>query len=509
MDILNIIPDQAVNARQSSAQPEPEQGPDFESFLADAREGGELEAAETSQPEEHQADADAQDTPVEAEPAAGEAANLPESESDTVSEAGESFAAEAVSEAEQATGADSDDVQEQTETPAPVIIDETVDLALLDQVNTEGEDQVSAEEEDHVSAENSDLAESVPVETVAEGANISVTEQVGINDGDGTPDVQKAETRERAEVSETKDVNTKIVGPRADQRPVEAAAVENAAVQGRDDKEEPEQQEALAVPGKFAGIFRRRTGVHSALRNSNQSSEQPGKIESFLEEIFGKKLADEIKTYIDIARLTDKDSAQIQGVSSVARSKPALEHSNADENRWYWDGLPGNSTGAGPDGELNGIERGKFSDTLANIMRRPNIAMHVIRQIAPVAASLLSDGRTEFSISLNPPQLGHVKLAVVSDGQSLMARIQVDSDGLKDALERSLDDLRRSLQDQGVEIEGFEVSVNSGSDDLFSDGSGDSNDEDMTDEGADEAGDAQDEAGVELIGDEGILNILA
>ena len=488
MDILNIIPDQAVSAKQSSFQPENEEGPNFESFLTEASDGEKAKTVEDDQSKDYPTDADAKEASVESESVAGEAATEPESESDTVSEDGESGEGKEYSEV---------DAQKQTEITASVIIDETVDVDLIVPENMEGAGIPAIEEPTAITEE-----ESAP-EIEKTQADTTISDQAS----------DAVEKKGQGDVSESENVDPKIGVPKTTELPVEKLTEEKKDGQADHDKEKSEQEEeALDATGKLAGIFRRRNraSVHRALQNSSQAGDQPSKIESFLEEILGKKLADEIKTYLDIARLTGKDSTRIPGTISGAASKPALEHSNTDENQWYSDGFPGNATGTGEEMEMNGVERGKFSETLANIMRRPNIAMHVIRQIAPVAASLLSDGRTEFSISLNPPQLGHVKLSVVSDGQSLMARIQVDSDGLKDALERSLDDLRRSLQNQGVEIEGFEVSVNSGSDNLFSNESEAANDQGLADEGTNgvENAEIEDADGMDLVGDEGILNIL-
>jgi flagellar hook-length control protein FliK len=528
MDILNIMQDQAVDPKQINPQLENDEGANFESFLVDAREGGKVEAVEETQSDEQQADSDANDGSVEAESGAGEVEKQPESGADTDSEDDESLEGEEALESEETVEDDSeDDVPDQAEIQAAVISDETVDGNLPDLGDIEGE-LVSAEGEGHESAEDSVPLESVPDGPAAEEVDIpaaedglavvteekivsedEVTQTENVTGGKADPVIEK---NEREYVPETKYTDIKSAGPGTDDPVVEEVVEENAAVQSGDNKDGPEQKEEDSeAPGRLAGVFRRRNRgrVNKALQNSNLSGDQPSKIESFLEDILGKKLTDEIKTYVDIARLTDRNSARIQGASSAVVPRAALEHSSADESPLYPDDLPGNNSGFGHDMGADGPERGKFSESLANIMRRPNIAMHVIRQIAPVAASLLSDGRTEFSISLNPPQLGHVKLSIVSDGQNLMARIQVDSDGLKDALERSLDDLRRSLQNQGVEIEGFEVSVNSGNDNFFSDESGDPNDEDLADEDADGVGDARDEDGVELIGDEGILNIIA
>ena len=483
MDILNIIPDQAVNARQSSLQTENEEGSNFESFLTEASEEGKIKTVEDAQSEDYPTDADAKEPPAEADSVEDEEGNQAASESDIASEDGESSEGKEDSGSEEAAERDPDmDAQGQAEISVPVITNETVDIDLLIQ---EGVGVPATEEE--------------PAAITALESALETTTSDQAGDG--------IEKKGQVDVTKTENVDADIGAAKTTELAVEKLSDENTV--GRADHE---KEEALDAPGKFAGIFRRRNraSVHRALQNSSQAGDQPSKIESFLEEILGKKLADEIKTYLDIARLTGKDSTRIPGTISGAASKPALEHSNTDENQWYSDGFPGNATGTGEEMEMNGVERGKFSETLANIMRRPNIAMHVIRQIAPVAASLLSDGRTEFSISLNPPQLGHVRLSVVSDGQSLMARIQVDSDGLKDALERSLDDLRRSLQNQGVEIEGFEVSVNSGSDNLFSNESEAANGESLADGGAHGIENAQNEDadGMDLIGNEGLLNIV-
>lgn len=67
------------------------------------------------------------------------------------------------------------------------------------------------------------------------------------------------------------------------------------------------------------------------------------------------------------------------------------------------------------------------------------------------------------TVKLHPEELGELQLRMVMEGDQLKVHLQAQNQQVQDVLERNFPRLRDALQDQGLTVEDFQVSVDSGS----------------------------------------------
>ncbi len=79
----------------------------------------------------------------------------------------------------------------------------------------------------------------------------------------------------------------------------------------------------------------------------------------------------------------------------------------------------------------------------------------------PISAHLRvrPTGETELQIRLDPPELGTVKLKIVSTGGDVRAELHVSSEAVRRVVESQLPELRQKLDDAGVKVERFVVTA--------------------------------------------------
>ena len=87
-----------------------------------------------------------------------------------------------------------------------------------------------------------------------------------------------------------------------------------------------------------------------------------------------------------------------------------------------------------------------------------------LKQIVTKAAFNLENGRSEFKIDLKPETLGHLKMQILTENHHVTVRILTESPLVKEMIESNLVQLKVNFQNQGLEIEKFDVSVALGSD---------------------------------------------
>ncbi len=89
---------------------------------------------------------------------------------------------------------------------------------------------------------------------------------------------------------------------------------------------------------------------------------------------------------------------------------------------------------------------------------------NTLRQIVNKAALNLESGRSEFKIDLKPESLGHLKMQILTENHHVTVRILAENPLVKDMIESNLAQLKANFQNQGLEIEKFDVSVAQDSD---------------------------------------------
>ena len=82
-----------------------------------------------------------------------------------------------------------------------------------------------------------------------------------------------------------------------------------------------------------------------------------------------------------------------------------------------------------------------------------------LRQIVNKAALNVESGRSEFKIDLKPESLGHLKMQILAENSQVTVRIIAENPLVKDMIESNLAQLKANFQNQGLEIEKFDVSV--------------------------------------------------
>ncbi len=93
-----------------------------------------------------------------------------------------------------------------------------------------------------------------------------------------------------------------------------------------------------------------------------------------------------------------------------------------------------------------------------------------LRQIVNKAALNVGNGRSEFKIDLKPESLGQLRMQILTENNQVTVRILAENPLVKDMIESNLAQLKANFQNQGLEIEKFDVSVFQDSD---QNGSGD------------------------------------
>ena len=85
----------------------------------------------------------------------------------------------------------------------------------------------------------------------------------------------------------------------------------------------------------------------------------------------------------------------------------------------------------------------KFQDLMGKLVEKAQVAV--------------SNGKSEVLMSLNPEYLGKVRLKISMDGDNLIGKIFVDNADVKDIFTKNLDTVISSLNEIGINIEGFDV----------------------------------------------------
>ncbi len=87
----------------------------------------------------------------------------------------------------------------------------------------------------------------------------------------------------------------------------------------------------------------------------------------------------------------------------------------------------------------------------------------IMRQVqAKLSLRTMGDvTRSEIKFNLYPKHLGEVAMKLVMQDNTLVARMRVDNESVKQTLESNIADLRRNLMNQGVKVEKIEVTVKS------------------------------------------------
>ena len=96
------------------------------------------------------------------------------------------------------------------------------------------------------------------------------------------------------------------------------------------------------------------------------------------------------------------------------------------------------------------------------VMQQQAFESNVVQQVFVRLVSGMQQGSRSMVINMHPPELGRVKVSLVSDGGRLSAVLHTENQQVQGVLDRHLPQLRQSLQEQGLSIADLGVSLESG-----------------------------------------------
>ena len=102
----------------------------------------------------------------------------------------------------------------------------------------------------------------------------------------------------------------------------------------------------------------------------------------------------------------------------------------------------------------NNVSKTHNSSNLSDSIIRFQDLMGKLVEKAQVA---VTNGKSEVLMTLNPEHLGKVRLKINMDGDNLVGKIFVDNAEVKDIFTKNLDTVISSLNEIGINIEGFDV----------------------------------------------------
>ncbi|HEY3375610.1 MAG TPA: flagellar hook-length control protein FliK [Candidatus Aquicultor sp.] len=83
----------------------------------------------------------------------------------------------------------------------------------------------------------------------------------------------------------------------------------------------------------------------------------------------------------------------------------------------------------------------------------------ILKQIIEKFDVLVADGRSEARIELKPKYLGELKIHLIMEGGAMKAYLEAPSHQIKQILEANLSSLKQTLENQGLQVQDFDVSV--------------------------------------------------
>lgn len=83
----------------------------------------------------------------------------------------------------------------------------------------------------------------------------------------------------------------------------------------------------------------------------------------------------------------------------------------------------------------------------------------ILPQLVDRAQVMMSEGRSEITMTLKPEALGDVKMKFSLEGDRLVGDITVDSAAVKDIFDRNIDSVIQSLSDMNITVSQFSVSL--------------------------------------------------
>jgi len=116
----------------------------------------------------------------------------------------------------------------------------------------------------------------------------------------------------------------------------------------------------------------------------------------------------------------------------------------------------------------NNQSSGKVSDAVIQTKEieafQKQFQTDVLTQLIRRAVLNLRNGQTEIKIDLKPEFLGHIRMHISTENQQVLVRMLTEIPFVKEIIENNINQLKTDLQNQGLEVDKFEVFVSRDSD---------------------------------------------
>lgn len=86
----------------------------------------------------------------------------------------------------------------------------------------------------------------------------------------------------------------------------------------------------------------------------------------------------------------------------------------------------------------------------------------ILAQVGERVRLVLQEGRSEIKMQLEPPDLGSVRVHITTEHGNVTVRMVTEVPAVRDVLENGLTQLRAGLEGNGLDVDGFEVTVSDG-----------------------------------------------
>ena len=128
-------------------------------------------------------------------------------------------------------------------------------------------------------------------------------------------------------------------------------------------------------------------------------------------------------------------------------------------------GSTGSQTDSAPDADVVDQLDSVFKQVLStarlpvDLRQRIELARSIGRQVVRNAAVSVRNGQTHVLLQLRPPSLGTVRMHLTTENQTVSARMIVENEVVRQAVEQHVEQLRSVLRQEGFNLDRFEVSV--------------------------------------------------
>jgi hypothetical protein len=123
------------------------------------------------------------------------------------------------------------------------------------------------------------------------------------------------------------------------------------------------------------------------------------------------------------------------------------------------DGAGGQSGGGAQTGGQGAAHGDGAQSHAGRLAAQAETVYEMLNNVPREAKLMLNGSKYEFAMQLKPESLGKVTMRLAMDGGIVNARFLVDSEQARRQIEANLEQLRQSLAEQGLQINGFSVDI--------------------------------------------------